>query len=617
VAQLFVKIDHEKGLAVFWGPGTFTAKEDIKTLGSARWNGVDKTWEVRGFRGNQADLETLFPGIKVEAATGGSGNSSLVSELTSTLAAASSFSSGSGNRSAPSATLTTAAAAQSSKTIVSNKETVEGIPRGLSVAEFGARVRLALRDAFPRTVYLYGLVSSVNQKGDRIFLDLAETERPDETLSCAVWRDGQRIFEPLRKAGFELEKDLQIMVEVSVAFNKRGGRISLTVHKVIPEYTLAKAAALREQTNERLKKEGMFLLNKQQSLPFLPTRLGILTSSGGTVINDFRAALDSAHFGFELFWFDVAVQGVEAKRELVRAIQLLSKRTDLDAVLLFRGGGSAGDLSVFNDYDVARAICQCPIPVVSAIGHEEDQSSAQDVSNIAFGVPKDIGMFFASLVFERRRLATKLTQSIIRSVTHLLTLREQRLGDVSVSSYALGSQFVRAQDELLSRFALSIPSACVARVAAIEEKFGRSLATIPNFSERLYDQRRRELQSLAQYVRAGVERLQLLSGAEFRAMSLRLAGQMGSLFEESKSRLSIWREIAQSVRHLISLKERDLSTKEQVISAASPAVQLRRGFSIVRASESGRVLSKRGDIELGAEIEIEFSEGLASAKVIK
>lgn len=600
-------------MAVFWGPGTFSAKESIKTLGSARWNGADKVWEVRGFRGTEAELGDLFPGIQVEASGDASANTSLVDELTSTLAEAASFS----PERAPAEQNThlIPTGATSSEASALEAGSPPGVPRGLSVAEFGARVRMALREAFPRTIYLYGVVSSVNQKGDRVFLDLAEAERADETLSCAVWRDARRVFEPLRKAGFELEKDLQIMLEVSVAFNKRGGRISLTVHRVVPEYTLAKAAALREQTNERLRQEGVFQQNKTKSLPFLPRRLAILTSSAGTVINDFRAALDTAQFGFELFWVDVAVQGVDAKRDLVESIRALSRNKEIDAILLFRGGGSAGDLSIFSDYDVARAICDCSLPVISAIGHEEDQSSAQDVSNIAFGVPKDIGAFFASIVFERRRSVTKLVQAIANNAMHILVLREQRLSDVSASSSALGAQFVRAQEHLLNRFALNLPSAAALRMAAVEEQLTRSMSGIPSLTERMYVQKRRDLRSLSALLRGGVERKQLRAETQLHSRASGILGYMGSIFDEARTSLSIWRDIAQGVRHLLSLKEKDLSTKEQLLAAVSPDVQLKRGFSIIRTRSKGSVVRSRGDLEVGEEIDIEFSEGRASAKV--
>ena len=96
------------------------------------------------------------------------------------------------------------------------------------------------------------------------------------------------------------------------------------------------------------------------------------------------------------------VQGLEAKARLVSALEFAGEQNSFDAVLLFRGGGSAADLQIFNEYEVARAICLAKIPVLVAVGHQEDLTSATDVANIGFGVPKDLGRFFRDRVEELR-----------------------------------------------------------------------------------------------------------------------------------------------------------------------------------------------------------------------
>ena len=250
--------------------------------------------------------------------------------------------------------------------------------------------------------------------GGVVSMELAEQEKPDERLNCVIWGHAESMCKKLTEAGFKLEPNLQVMFEAEVNLSNKDGRLSLRVVRVVAEYTLAKVAALRDQTNDRLKKEGLFQKNKSCELPFLPRRLAIITSSGGTVINDFRASLDEAKFGFELLWLPVQVQGNEAKRALIRAIQFFSGKPDIDAILVFRGGGSQADLAVFSDYEVAKAICLAEHPVISAIGHQEDQSSAQDVSWRALGVPKDIGRFFADIVLGYRKSIAQGAASVLR-----------------------------------------------------------------------------------------------------------------------------------------------------------------------------------------------------------
>jgi exonuclease VII large subunit len=99
-------------------------------------------------------------------------------------------------------------------------------------------------------------------------------------------------------------------------------------------------------------------------------------------------------------------------------------------------------------------------------------------------------------------------------------------------------------------------------------------------------------------------------------LSKDFVAKVSARFEEGLVRLSIWKNIEQSSRHLVVLAERDLSLQEQVIQAASPERQLKRGYSIIRNSASGAVVSKRAEIEVGEDVAIEFAEGRATAKIV-
>ena len=210
-------------------------------------------------------------------------------------------------------------------------------------------------------------------------------------------------------------------------------------------------------------------------LVFLPRRLGILTSGGGTVINDFRASLEKAEFGFELFWRSVRVQGVDACEDILAGLSELLKLKRIDAILIFRGGGSKAELAVFNNYDIARAICLSPVPVISAIGHQEDQSSAQDVSFRALGVPKDVGRFFADAVVGYRD-----------NISHWSAL----IKNAGVSIYRYNSQ-------TLSLVARGIKDAVFSRCHNTEERLLSSGSQLPILARRLIEQRVSELGLLA------------------------------------------------------------------------------------------------------------------------
>jgi exodeoxyribonuclease VII large subunit len=289
-------------------------------------------------------------------------------------------------------------------------------------------------------------------------------------------------------------------------------------------------------------------LNKKQSLAFLPRRLGIITSAAGTVIHDFRSSLDESNFGFELFWIPVLVQGAEAKASLVKAIEFFSRTEELDAILIFRGGGSQGDLAVFNDYDVARAVCLAEKPVIAAIGHQEDQSSVQDVSWKALGVPKDIGRFFADIILGFRERIKLSAATVLR------------LGSAKLEQWA----------QAVSRS----PIGALAGQALMHRE-----VVLRSTLRRVSDGQRRVLETIL--MRFSSVREQILRGMLHAAerAAIRLDGL------------------------------------EELIRAASPETQLKRGFAFLREARSGKFLPDGRDLKHGTDVLITFRDGERKAKI--
>jgi exodeoxyribonuclease VII large subunit len=142
-----------------------------------------------------------------------------------------------------------------------------------------------------------------------------------------------------------------------------------------------------EALKTRLAAEGLFDAAHKQPLPFLPRRLALVTSPTGAVVRDFLRLLRRSFPRVEVFIYPVKVQGVEAAGEIVQALQDLPRYPGVEVIVLARGGGSLEDLWPFNEEAVARAIYHCPLPVVSAIGHEVDFTIADFVADVRAATP--------------------------------------------------------------------------------------------------------------------------------------------------------------------------------------------------------------------------------------
>jgi len=551
---LYVKIDRDKKQALFSGPGTFEAKDQLKQLGKARWQPVDKAWLIGEFSLSDDELTTLFPQAEIEGADAKPKSEVKEIDFATTVEKPQ--------------TIDRTLKEVPENPLTDNSE----LPAGYSVSGLMKSFRNSLTQAYPGVIHVYGVLSSVKRSGERVFLNLRDHENPDQQLSCVIWAKEAKLTEELTKAGFKLEENLQVMFAVKVSLNEKRGYLSLVVSKIISEYTLAKLAAQRDITNKRLKKEGLFGKNKELALPFLPKKLLLLTSSGGTVIHDFRASLDEAEFAFDLKWLPVPVQGLEAKGRLISALKFARKQTNFDAVLLFRGGGSAADLQIFNEYEVARAICLAKIPVLVAVGHQEDLTSATDVANIGFGVPKDLGRFFRDRVEE---------------------LRE--------GYYGFLGEISELSDELVGN--------SLERVSELKDELSYSVNAM--LSSNLSS-----LKSLSKLIPSQGQGLNKQAQLQLKGQSQRAVDRVKFTLQKKQQLLSTNQDqIANSSQQLLTKQREALGFLERHFSEASPQTQLKRGFTMVKHKGAEKYALSASELQKSQEIEITFHDKSVPAKI--
>ena len=173
------------------------------------------------------------------------------------------------------------------------------------------------------------------------------------------------------RVGFELEVGMQVRAISRIDLYAERGSLQLVVEDIRPcgEGALRRAF---EQMRARLEAEGLFDPGFKKEIPFLPRRIGIVTSLQGAAIHDFIRGIQRRLPGADLLVYDARVQGEDAWRELVRGLHLLDAQPEVDVIVLSRGGGSLEDLWNFNREELVRAVFELGTPVVSAVGHEVD-----------------------------------------------------------------------------------------------------------------------------------------------------------------------------------------------------------------------------------------------------
>jgi exodeoxyribonuclease VII large subunit len=154
-----------------------------------------------------------------------------------------------------------------------------------------------------------------------------------------------------------------------------------------PRYTLGDIAQSRDEVVRRLVAEGLLDANKRHRLSPIPLRVGVVASVGTAAWHDFHDEIARSRIGFVLAVADTRVQGDLAENMVTAAIARLSMRTDLDAIVVIRGGGARNELAVFDSEKIARIIAAAPVPVLTGLGHEVDRSVADDVAHTALKTP--------------------------------------------------------------------------------------------------------------------------------------------------------------------------------------------------------------------------------------
>ena len=240
-------------------------------------------------------------------------------------------------------------------------------------------VRQALESSFPARVWVRAEVSAVKVRGGgHCYLELSQSDESGlvAKASAIIWASRFRVLGPYFEsvAGSPLQPGITVLLRVQVNYSQLYG-LSLIVDDIDASCTLGEKEKERLATIERLKKEG--LLDRQKSLEMtaLPYRLAVVSAPDAAGYRDFERHLKGNAYGFvlETVLYEAVMQGASAPESISDALKAAaSAEKPFDAVLVLRGGGSNLDLSCFDDYRLASAIATCPVPILTAVGHDQD-----------------------------------------------------------------------------------------------------------------------------------------------------------------------------------------------------------------------------------------------------
>jgi exodeoxyribonuclease VII large subunit len=478
----------------------------------------------------------------------------------------------------------------------------------LSVGELTRRIKTTLERGFP-LVTVRGEVSGFRGPNVRghLYFNLKDAEA---CVEAKIWAS------LANRLKFKLRDGLEVIVEGSVDVFEPQGRYSLIIQRIEPAGEGALALAF-QQLKERLMSEGLFgdrRVRPPRPIPFLPRRVGVVTSVSGAALRDFLRVLHQRHPRLPVLVCDARVQGDGSADEVVRAIERLS-RTDVDVIVVTRGGGSIEDLWTFNEEKVARAIFRSPVPVVSAVGHEVDFTIADFVADLRAPTPSAAAEKLApvladlelSLVTSERRLRKAMERHLLAARQAVERLRA-RVGD---PRRILGQKrlHLSTHAERLARSTRLAIRAQRDRQRALGERLARQR---PQTQLR---QNREVLVRLSERVRSAMrESLRRYGQAVQRARSDVLRLSPIAVVRQKHGEIHAQRaRLVELERKLLASRHRRLHGFAEKLDAMSPLAVMARGYSVTFRAEDWKVVRGADDVRPGDAISIRLARGKRAA----
>ncbi|SFA78687.1 exodeoxyribonuclease VII large subunit [Selenomonas ruminantium] len=245
----------------------------------------------------------------------------------------------------------------------------------------------------------------------------------NSALKCVMFRSRAQYLRFLPQNG------MQVVAGGTISVYERDGVYQLYVDSLMPEGTGDLALAF-EQLKKKLSAEGLFDQSRKQPLPAFPKKIGVVTSPAGAVLRDIYRVSKRRWPSVQLVLYPVQVQGEGAAEQIARGIDFFAEEYAVDVIIAGRGGGSMEDLWAFNEEPVVRAIAACPVPLISAVGHETDFTLADFAADVRAATPSQAAELAVPDRAEVKRQVEHLTSQLTRQMRREIDLRRQRLDHV-------------------------------------------------------------------------------------------------------------------------------------------------------------------------------------------
>lgn len=510
----------------------------------------------------------------------------------------------------------------------------------ITLSQLSTAIGGAISTRFPAELWVVGEVSEckVNASG-HFYLTLVErnegSSAPTAELKATIWASSYRVIASEFRAlsGSDIESGMKLLFRCRVNYHPNYG-ISVNITEVDSTYTLGEGERMRQLTINRLQKEGVWSMQREQnSMPRVIQRLAVISSATAAGFEDFCKQLDSSPYRFEVELFEAMMQGEKSESTIVDALsRVYNSDCEFDTVIIIRGGGSASDLRWFDSYEICSHIAQFPLPVLTGIGHEKDTSVADMVAFHAFKTPTAV----ASTLIDRIAVVDNELQSLGAQVVGLAqyillnensrvnsaaqNLRARTLQTLQNStlqleklkneSSALSFALLERHRNRISTLATQFSTEVQFTLRSAEVKLRDSAQRLKNQTNRLLQTEALKLQKVQSIIAPSA--IKVIEHQRFRISSLRSAvpNYATRIVDSRSAKLEYLSMTFKRLGVAITQKEQSrLDMFAERVNSHNPRRILSLGYSLAIDSQ-GRVIKSVAHLEKQQQLRVELSDGV-------
>jgi exodeoxyribonuclease VII large subunit len=372
-----------------------------------------------------------------------------------------------------------------------------------------------------------------------------------------------------------LQAGIKILFRAEVRFHELYG-FSLNILDIEPSYTLGELARQREEVIRKLKEDGVFELNKELKLPLVIKNIAVISSETAAGYEDFVNTLKNNPYGydFEIVIFPALMQGEEAEKDILRALNEIHKVvTDFDVVAIIRGGGSKLDLNVFDSYELAYEISQFPLPVITGLGHTKDVSVVDMIVYSALKTPTAAAEFIINV---NRDFELKLNNY----ATLLMNASKEFIAKQEYMLQLLPEKLISTSKEFMSWHINTIQLKKNEVENALNNFINHKIYYLQQQKQKIYD--------------------------SINMFSLKQKDKLNSFHDK----LSI------QSNYLLDKEFIKIESLRQKLDSLKPEKIFKRGYHLI-TGENGKIITDINDLSVGDTINIYFNKGTADAQIKK